>query len=59
MDVPGAPPASSRLHLAEVGICVACVHPGRQRLNVGLAVAAGLPGAYLGLAMFGGLPTRS
>jgi cation:H+ antiporter len=56
MDVPGAPPASSRLHLAEVGTCVACVHPGRQRLNVGLAVAAGLPGAYLGFAMFGGLP---
>jgi cation:H+ antiporter len=56
MDLPGGPPASSQLHLVEVGPCEACLHSGRQRLNVGLAVGATLPGAYLGLALFSGLP---
>jgi hypothetical protein len=56
MDMPGTPPASLRLHLAEVGTCDACLHSGRQRLNVGLALGATLPGAYLGLALLAGLP---
>jgi cation:H+ antiporter len=56
MDMPGRPPASLRLHVAEVGTCDACLHSGRQRLNVGLALGATLPGTYLGLAPLVGLP---
>jgi cation:H+ antiporter len=56
MDMPGTPPASLHVHLAEVGTCDACLRSGRQRLNVGLALGATLPGAYLGLAPLAGLP---
>jgi cation:H+ antiporter len=56
MGMPGTPPASFRVHLAEVGSCDACLRSGRQRLNVGLAVGATLPGAYQGLALLVGLP---
>src|SRR5919112_5546276 len=56
MGTPGTPPASFRLHVAEVGTCEDCLRSGRQRLNVGLALAATLPGAYLGLARLAGLP---
>ncbi|HEV8653462.1 MAG TPA: hypothetical protein VG276_29695 [Actinomycetes bacterium] len=55
MDTPRTPPASSQVHLAEVGVCDACLRSGRQRLNVGLALGAALPGAYLGLALLAGL----
>src|SRR5688572_1636545 len=48
MGTPGTPPASFRLYLAEVGTCDACLRSGRQRVNVGLALAATLPGTYLG-----------
>jgi hypothetical protein len=56
MDPPRTPPALSQVHLAEVGTCDACLRSGRQRLNVGLALGVALPGAYLGVAMFAGLP---
>jgi cation:H+ antiporter len=56
MDPPRTPPTLSRVHLAEVGTCDACLRSGRQRLNVGLALGAALPGAYLGVARFAGLP---
>jgi cation:H+ antiporter len=56
MGMPGTPPASFRVHLAEVGTCDDCLRSGRQRLNVGLAVGATLPGAYQGLALLVGLP---
>src|SRR6266508_3592613 len=56
MDLPRTPPTLSQVHLAEVGTCDACLRSGRQRLNVGLALGITLPGAYLGLALFAGLP---
>jgi len=56
MDMPPTPQALSQVHLAEVGVCDACLRSGRQRLNVGLALGATLPGAYLGLALLAGLP---
>ena len=56
MDTPDRSPASLRLHVAEVGTCDDCLRSGRQRLNVGLALGATLPGAYLGLALLVGLP---
>jgi cation:H+ antiporter len=56
MDPPRTPPTLSQVHLAEVGTCDACLRSGRQRLNVGLALGVTLPGAYLGLARFTGLP---
>ena len=56
MDLPRTPPTLSQVHLAEVGTCDACLHSRRQRLNVGLALGVTLPGAYLGLALFAGLP---
>ena len=55
MDMPSTQPFR-QVHLAEVGICDACLRSGRQRLNVGLALAGTLPGAYLGLALLAGLP---
>jgi hypothetical protein len=59
MDMPGTPPASLRLHLAEVGTCDACLHSGRQRLNVGLALGATLPALTWGLPCSPACPTRS
>jgi cation:H+ antiporter len=56
IDTTGRPPASFQLHVAEVGPCDDCVRSGRQRLNVGLALGATLPGTYLGLAGLLGLP---
>jgi cation:H+ antiporter len=56
LDTPLTPPPISQLHLAEVGTCDACLRSGRQRLNVGLALAVTLPGAYVGLALLTGLP---
>jgi len=56
MDLPRTPPTLPQVHLAEVGTCDACLRSGRQRLNVGLALGITLPGAYLGLALFAGLP---
>src|SRR6266542_3018184 len=56
MDLPRTPPTLSQVHLAEVGTCDACLSSRRQRLNVGLALGITLPGAYLGLALFAGLP---
>jgi cation:H+ antiporter len=56
MDQPRTPPALSQVHLAEVGTCDACLSSRRQRLNVGLALGVTMPGAYLGLALFAGLP---
>ena len=56
MGASGTPPTSFRLHVAEVGSCDDCLRSGRQRLNVGLAVGATLPGAYLGLAPLVGMP---
>jgi cation:H+ antiporter len=56
MDVPRTPPRISRVHVAEVGACDACLRSGRQRVNVALALGAALPGAYLGFALLAGLP---
>jgi cation:H+ antiporter len=56
MDMPRTPPSASSVHLAQVGTCDACLRSGRQRLNVGLALAVTLPGASLGLALLAGLP---
>ena len=56
MNLPGRPPASFELHVAEVGSCDDCVRSGRQRLNVGLALGVTVPGSYLGLARLTGLP---
>src|SRR6266545_4144635 len=56
MDLPRTPPTLSQVHLAEVGTCDACLSSRRQRRNVGLALGITLPGAYLGLALFAGLP---
>jgi hypothetical protein len=56
LDTPLTPPPISQLHLAEVGTCDACLRSGRQRLNVGLALAVTLPGAYVGLALLTDLP---
>jgi hypothetical protein len=47
------PPAG---HLAEVGTCDACLRSGRQRLNLGVALAGTLPGAHPGLALLADLP---
>jgi hypothetical protein len=59
MEMPDRPSAPLQLHVAEVGTCDACLRSGRQRLNVGLALGATLPGTYLGLALLFGLPTPS
>jgi cation:H+ antiporter len=56
MDPARTPSTSSRVHLAEVGTCDDCLSSRRQRLNVGLALGATLPGAWLGLALLVGLP---
>jgi cation:H+ antiporter len=56
MNLPGRPPASFQLHVAEVGPCDDCLRSGRQRLNVGLALGVTVPGSYLGLGRLGGLP---
>jgi cation:H+ antiporter len=56
MDASRPPPGVSYVHLAEVGACDACLRSGRQRVNVGLALAVTLPGAYLGIALLAGLP---
>jgi cation:H+ antiporter len=56
MHMPRTSPSSSRAHLAEVGTCDTCVRSGRQRLNVVLAPLVMLPGTYVGLALFTGLP---
>jgi cation:H+ antiporter len=56
MEMPDPPSAPLQLHLAEVGTCDDCLRSGRQRLNVGLALGATLPGTYLGLALLVGMP---
>jgi cation:H+ antiporter len=55
MDSPRIQPLP-QMHVAEVGSCDACLQSGRQRVNVALAVATTVPGAYLGLALLIGLP---
>jgi cation:H+ antiporter len=55
MDGPRIHPLP-QVHVAEVGICDTCLQSSRQRRHVALAVAATLPGAYLGLALLADLP---
>jgi hypothetical protein len=59
MEMPDRPLALLQLHVAEVGTCDACLRSGRQRLNVGLALGATLPGAYLGSPCSSACPTPS